>query len=428
MKIKFLNHASFLIQKDSINLISDPYLHGSAFNNGWSLIAEDNHDLNSITHIYFSHEHPDHFSIPFLKNINESKRSSITIIFQDTFDKRVINFCNKIGYKILECSDEKRYKLSDDFFITIGKIPIYDSWILCEVDGLKILNVNDCPLDLSEAKRIFKKIGHCDILFTQFSYACWIENKSKRVSEANKQLQKIKIQDDVFAPKFIVPFASFVYFSHKENFFMNDSINKPEDVNSFILEKCNSYPIIFKLNEEWDGISKKNNDSSLVFWKEKYSNILPKKNIIVENHTKNFFDLKSKADFYKKKMIKNNNIFLVYLFSVFLFRPVNFFLIDLNVFCKFSWFSGLKQIKTIDNNYISLNSDNLAFIFEHNYGLDTLFVNARFLSSEFLKLKMIKLFLLGSLNNIGIYLKFRDIHKFLNFRVLKRGFLSLFFN
>jgi hypothetical protein len=428
MKIKFLNHASFLIQKDNINLICDPYLHGSAFNNGWSLIVEGNHDLNNITHIYFSHEHPDHFSVPFLKNINESKRSNITVIFQDTFDKRVINFCKKIGYKILECSDEKRYKLCDNFFVTIGKIPIYDSWILCEVDGLKLLNVNDCPIDESDAKRIFKKIGDCDILFTQFSYACWLENKSKRVSEANKQLKKIKIQDEVFDPKFIVPFASFVYFSHEENFFMNDSINRPEDVNNFILEKCKGYPIVFQLNEEWDGILKKDNSSSLAFWKEKYSNILPKKNIIVTNPIKNFLDLKLKADFYKKKLIKDNNIFLVYIFSIFLFRSVNFFLIDLNVFCKFSWFTGLKKIKAIDKNYISLNSDNLAFIFEHNYGLDTLFVNARFLSSEFLTLKMIKLFLLGSLNNIGIYLKFRDIHKFLNFRVLKRGFLSLFFN
>ena len=132
MKIKFLNHASFLIQKDNINLICDPYLYGSAFNNGWSLVVEGNHDLNNITHIYFSHEHPDHFSVPFLKNINESKRSNITVIFQDTFDKRVINFCKKIGYKILECSDEKRYKLCDNFFVTIGKIPIYDLPIFYE--------------------------------------------------------------------------------------------------------------------------------------------------------------------------------------------------------------------------------------------------------------------------------------------------------
>lgn len=427
MNIKFLNHASFIIQKDGINLLSDPYLFGSVFNNGWSLVAEDIHNLNNITHIYFSHEHPDHFSVPFLKSINENLRSNITIIFQDTFDKRVINFCKKIGYKILECSDEKKYKLSENFSITVGKIPIYDSWILCEVEGLKILNVNDCPIDYSEAKRIFKKIGHCDILFTQFSYACWIENKNKRVVEAKKQLEKIKFQDYVFTPKFIVPFASFVYFSHEENFFMNDSINKPNDVNNFILDKCKSYPIIFKLNEEWDGISKKDNNLSLSFWKEKYSNLLIKKNIIAINSIKNFLDLKLKANLYRKRILKNNNIFLLYFFSIFLFRSVNFFITDLNIFCKFSWFTGLKEIKNINNNYISLNSDNLAFLFDYNYGLDTLYVNARFISSEFLKLKMIKLFLIGSLNNIGIFLKFREINKFLNIRVLKRGFLSLFF-
>lgn len=70
--ITFLNHASFIVELNGIKILNDPYLFNSAFNNGWNLIKEIDHNsfLKNITHIYISHEHPDHFSIPFLKTIS----------------------------------------------------------------------------------------------------------------------------------------------------------------------------------------------------------------------------------------------------------------------------------------------------------------------------------------------------------------------
>ena len=62
-KLTFLNHSSFIIECDGYKVLVDPYIFGSAFNNGWNLLKEVNHDkqLEKITHIVFSHEHPDHF-------------------------------------------------------------------------------------------------------------------------------------------------------------------------------------------------------------------------------------------------------------------------------------------------------------------------------------------------------------------------------
>ena len=39
------------------------------------LLKEIDHKdlLNDVTHIYFSHEHPDHFSIPFLNQFLQKK-------------------------------------------------------------------------------------------------------------------------------------------------------------------------------------------------------------------------------------------------------------------------------------------------------------------------------------------------------------------
>ena len=37
-KLKFINHACFYIESNNTILISDPWLEGLAFNNGWELL------------------------------------------------------------------------------------------------------------------------------------------------------------------------------------------------------------------------------------------------------------------------------------------------------------------------------------------------------------------------------------------------------
>src|SRR4051812_15373533 len=67
MTIEFVNHASIIVDHDNIRLLCDPWTEGTAFHNGWSLLAKSKFtfdDYKNITHIWFSHEHPDHFSPP----------------------------------------------------------------------------------------------------------------------------------------------------------------------------------------------------------------------------------------------------------------------------------------------------------------------------------------------------------------------------
>ena len=113
--------------------------------------------IKDLTHIYFSHEHPDHFSIPFLKSISLEERKRITIIYQETYDKRVKNFCVKLGFNFLEVRNLKENKISENFYITIGKVPFYDSWINYRIDDKNILNVNDCVLDNPNVLFLIKK-------------------------------------------------------------------------------------------------------------------------------------------------------------------------------------------------------------------------------------------------------------------------------
>jgi L-ascorbate metabolism protein UlaG (beta-lactamase superfamily) len=64
MEIEFVNHSSFVVRHENIVLMIDPWLEGRVFNNGWELLAKTTfgfEDFASVTHIWFSHEHPDHF-------------------------------------------------------------------------------------------------------------------------------------------------------------------------------------------------------------------------------------------------------------------------------------------------------------------------------------------------------------------------------
>ena len=72
MEIQFINHASVKIYTENVVILTDPWYSGSAFNKGWNLLVEQSVDqvedlLSDVSHIWISHEHPDHFSIPFSK-------------------------------------------------------------------------------------------------------------------------------------------------------------------------------------------------------------------------------------------------------------------------------------------------------------------------------------------------------------------------
>jgi UDP-MurNAc hydroxylase len=77
-KLTFLNHASFMIENNDSVLLIDPWYEGAAFNQGWSLLDTSikNEDVvkklivsNKKIFIWFSHEHSDHFSVPFIKKL-----------------------------------------------------------------------------------------------------------------------------------------------------------------------------------------------------------------------------------------------------------------------------------------------------------------------------------------------------------------------
>jgi predicted ATP-grasp superfamily ATP-dependent carboligase len=196
----------------------------------------NNEELLRTTHIWYSHEHPDHFSIKDLQDIYQIN-NKIKIIFHYTEDKRVVNFCNKIGFEVVEVKNYQKYFFDEISYIQIIKSGLLDSFSIIRHDSKIIVNMNDCVIeDLSKIRKIIQNLN-IDLLFTQFSYANWIGNKNDtylRKLAVKEKFDQISAQINFFRPKFVCPFASFIFFSHEENFFMNDAIPNIQEVHDYI--------------------------------------------------------------------------------------------------------------------------------------------------------------------------------------------------
>ena len=416
MKIEFVNHASFIVDYQGVRILCDPWLFGSAFFNGWDLLCETRfktEDFQNIQYIWFSHEHPDHFSPPVLNKIPEEVRKNITVLFHETKDKKVIDFCQKKGFKVMELANLKKYTLAPDFEIMCGAVLPFDSWICFYGDGKKVLNVNDCIVD-GEAKAEHLKVhtGEVDVIFTQFSYAAWKGNEQDvplRRESAAAKLQIVTDQIHVFKPKYTIPFASFVYFSHEENKYMNEGVNLP-DAACKAITAAGSIPVLLYPGDSWEVGTEWDNTAPNQAYEKEYA-ALPQKPYhkalksltdaeLMESCQKYLTRLKTKNNFALIKMIK-----LVPGFGF--FRPFTILLHDRNAVYQFDITKGLIRMPDGTKYDVRMHSESLDFVFKFDWGYDTLTVNGRFNADMDGFAKMTKSFSVGPLNNTGRTVSFK---------------------
>ena len=288
MKLTFINHSSFSVKHDGIHLVVDPWLEGTVFNNGWNFISETKFgydDFADVSHIWFSHEHPDHFFPPNISKIPEAYRNKITVLFQVTADKRVVNYCRKKGFKdVIEMHPDQFVDLSSDFSVLCEHYQEGDSWIFIKTKECTVFNTNDCGIrDRAEAEKIKRKVGVPDILLTQFSYAYWAGNKDQkefRRKVADDKLEGLKFQVDIFKPRITIPIASFVWFCHEENFYLNDEVNRPQKVVDFIKNRTNSEPILLYPGEMYTPGKPHDTDASIKKYNVDFEKIILADNLI----------------------------------------------------------------------------------------------------------------------------------------------------
>ena len=412
MLIRFINHAGVLLSGSKVKLLMDPWTEGSAFNNGWNLLsrtAKINYD--EITHVWISHEHPDHFSISDVKKIIKTN-PNVIFLFQSTKDKRVVNFIKKIGGKVIEKLDNEVHFFNQKDFIRIIRCGTIDSIAITQLDGKTIVNMNDCIVgdEIYKLNNAIKDLKiHC--LLTQFGYASFISNRDKpniRKEAVEKKMLQIKEQISFFKPEFVIPFASFIFFSHVENFYMNDEQSDIEKV-SEVIKSQKSKPIILYPNDifKFENID---NTKAIAMYKNDISNIKPLHN----SQNVDFNDLQTSARAYCDRTMKFHGklytkAYIIVLSTIFRiigknpFNKVNFFISDISEFATFHITQGLYLTTESIRADVTISSESLKYVFDYDWGMGTVLVNARLqVKNETSKLLFKRVFYLGSLKNRGM--------------------------
>lgn len=410
--IRFINHACVKVQLADVCILMDPWIDGPVFNDGWDLLVATTMSVDEImagvTHIFLSHEHPDHFSPSFLSRISKRPKPLPKIICQKTRDERVAAFARKKGFEVSELESFVPERLGATTKVTCVRNGFYDSLLLVEGDGLRVLNLNDCHYETdSDIQALAERLGRVDVLLTQFSYAAWKGGKDRRDYRelaAAEKLGTVRRQIAAFQPKAVIPFASFAYFSSTENAYMNDAINRVHKV-AEIVRDAGAQPIVVFPGDRWQVGDAHDNSTPLERYGQAYDALEsaprrpPGPSVAFEVLEEQF------GEYCAGLFAENSRWAMVaasYVPRVKAFAPVVIDLWDLGLRVSVSPLYGFDRSDASPD--CAMHSSSLSFIFKNPFGFDTLTVNGRFEAGAQGFAKMTRCLAIGSLNGMGLKL------------------------
>jgi UDP-MurNAc hydroxylase len=396
--LTFINHACFTVQNESALLLVDPWLEGPAFNNGWSLLDQSTSNTAMVAqlersglpvYIWYSHEHPDHFSVSFVKKLKENFQGKVTFLFRHTLDKRLHGFLRRNAFDVIECAAGVPVALGRDMRITVFPHSDGDSWCLINCGGRTILNLNDCVLasadDCKAVRRKAERIApRIDFLFTQFGYANWVGNPDQsalRTSAAHEKIDRIALQIAHIKPQVVVPFASFVYFSHAENAYHNAEQNRPQAIINAPQLASAAHMIRFMQpggTIDLDGDSAASlasaSERAVAHWTalEGRGAVSPAQGPAPLGEVKEAFER-------YRETVSAGLLGLPGLLELAgRIRPLAIHLMDLQQTVQVSYRNGLTVLDAGAPVHLSMASSNVIFMFKNEYGCNTTHVNGRF--------------------------------------------------
>jgi len=404
-KLVFNNHAGYSVATVGGGLLVDPWVAQTAFADGWSLLdgTTSNDQVVALLGqmrgpktIWYSHEHSDHFSIPFLKTLKQNAPAGVRIAYQRTLDGRVAGHLRNFGFDVNELKPSECMKCADDLSLYVW--PFFDtgdSFSLTIACGGTFLNLNDCAIDSVEKCEFVRQCvanhaSKIDVLLTQFGYANWIGNESDvalRQAAAREKLERVALQVRVLNPRTVIPFASFVRFCHEENAYMNDAQNTIETLfTSPITEPFRDRLHVMKPGDEWspaDGHetpeARAASAAARAHWKALSEAEPPP--LLTQRARFTLDELKTSTDLFRKGISRNlawaNH--LAEMLGV--IKPVTIRLSDLGDTVRMSYRRGLTPSSDAVAHF-TCTSEVLNFIFRNDFGFNTTLVNARFRTND----------------------------------------------
>ncbi|MGC5019669.1 Rieske 2Fe-2S domain-containing protein [Micromonospora sp. DT47] len=183
MQITYLGHAGFCVETSQSIVVMDPWMSPTgAFDSAWfqfpcnhhlaALVQEKLQDTAKHRYLYISHEHKDHFDLPFLNSLPARDFTLIVPHYRRPAIRELLADYQCNG--LIACHDGQEIPIAG------GSVTLYlndseldrDSAILLTADGHSFLNMNDCKIH-DRLPEIRQNAGDIDAFACQFSGALW---------------------------------------------------------------------------------------------------------------------------------------------------------------------------------------------------------------------------------------------------------------
>ncbi|HEY2743014.1 MAG TPA: MBL fold metallo-hydrolase [Polyangia bacterium] len=234
MRLRYLAHASFLVEAGGVRLVTDPWLDGPTYLGAWWQFpapAARAAELGPIDYVYLTHEHVDHFHEPTLRALPRD----VTILIGRFMSPRFRDKLRALGFaRVRELPHGRQVALGDRLRATSYQYRGDDTALVLDDGEATLFNLNDCLLRGRSLAAVLERHPHPDLLAMSFANAeaypivYDFEDPLERVDWDDRSLfdgflDKVRL----VAPRAFVPFASMFCFLSDELFAINERIVSP---------------------------------------------------------------------------------------------------------------------------------------------------------------------------------------------------------
>ena len=173
MKVTYFGHACMMMEAEGTRILMDPWLTDPTYHGTWwhyPPLELGVRDLPKLDFLYVSHEHPDHFDPPTLRQLDPD----VHVIIANFKRKRFRDRLAALGFHRISEIDFGRDFQCNGSGVTLRLIAPDRLWddsaILVRSGDTTVLNVNDCHLDDGTLRRLGEE-RRIDLAFLTFTGA-----------------------------------------------------------------------------------------------------------------------------------------------------------------------------------------------------------------------------------------------------------------
>jgi UDP-MurNAc hydroxylase len=250
VKLTIISQACLLIESGRDRLIIDPWILGSCYWRSWWLFPPPRGDLvhpETITAIYYTHEHPDHFHFPSLRRFPQSVR----ILVPRFPAPRMATQLRERGYLRVE-------EIPHGGSANIGALELFsyqsgaDDSAVAVTDGTTtVLDMNDAKPGELALRQIRRRHPRVDFLLRSHAPAQSYPFCYTASDERALKLLPLSYYTDSFAslarlvrPRWAIPFASNVCHLHPESIDQNRYLISADAVVEACRDKVGAVEIV----------------------------------------------------------------------------------------------------------------------------------------------------------------------------------------